>query len=43
MAVISKSHGAHTTMSGLGAALLYLAMAVVAISLAVPAAIVVMG
>jgi hypothetical protein len=43
MAVISKSHGAHAAGSGFGAALLYFAMAVAAISVAVPAAIMVMG
>lgn len=43
MAVISKSHGSHTAGSGLGAAFLYLVMAIAAISIAVPAAIMVMG
>lgn len=43
MAVISKSHGAHAGHSGLGTALLYLAMAIAAIGVAVPAAIAVMG
>lgn len=43
MAVLSKSHGAHAAGSGFGAALLYLAMAIAAIVIAVPAAIMVMG
>jgi hypothetical protein len=43
MAVISKSHGVHARGSVLGAALLYFIMAVAAIAVAVPAAIVVMG
>ncbi|MDZ7627876.1 MAG: hypothetical protein U5J99_05630 [Parvularculaceae bacterium] len=43
MAVISKSHGAHSSYSGLGTAFLYVVMALVAIGIAVPAAIAVMG
>jgi hypothetical protein len=43
MAVISKSYGAHSAGSILGSALLYFVMAVAAIAIAVPAAIMVMG
>jgi hypothetical protein len=43
MAVISKSHGDHTVVTGIGAALMYFAMAAAAIAISVPAAIVVMG
>ena len=44
MAVISKSSGASTMLvSGFGAALMYFAMAVAAIAISVPAAIIVMG
>ncbi len=43
MAVISKDHGVHTAGSGLGTALMYFAMAVAAIAVSVPAAIIVMG